>query len=122
MVTTVPIGPEVGLKLEMVGGPEVVPMVTVVLELLLLPAPVQIRVYVEVDVGDTTWVPEVALAPVQAPEALQAAALAEFQESVELLPEVIWAGEAEIETVGAGVPPPKSGGAVVDAVKLVLPD
>ena len=86
MVTTVPIGPEVGLKLEMVGGPEVVPMVTVVLELLLLPAPVQIRVYVEVDVGDTTWVPEVALAPVQAPEALQAAALAEFQESVELLP------------------------------------
>jgi hypothetical protein len=43
IVTWVPIGPEVGEKLLMVGGPEVVPTVTVALALAVPPDPVQDR-------------------------------------------------------------------------------
>ena len=47
--------------------------------------------------------PEVALVPDQAPDAVQAVALAEDQVRVEAVPEVIEVGLAEMETVGAGV-------------------
>ncbi len=47
------------------------------------PVPVQVKVYVEVTVGVTTCVPDVALVPDQAPEAMQEVALVELQMSVE---------------------------------------
>ena len=49
------------------------------------------------------WLPLVALAPVQPPEAVQLVALVELQVSVEDAPFAIEAGAAEIVTVGAGV-------------------
>ena len=48
------------------------------------------------------WLPLVALAPVQPPEAVQLVALVELQVSVEDAPLAIEAGAAEIVTVGAG--------------------
>lgn len=104
MVTTVPIGPEVGVKLVMVGVP-VAPTVTVAEALALPPVPVQVRVYVEVEVRlPVDWEPEVALLPDQAPDALHDVALVELQVSVEAEPEDTDVGEAVKETVGV-VPP-----------------
>jgi hypothetical protein len=60
-------------------------------------------------VGETDWVPEVALLPVQAPEALQEEALVELQLRVELEPEVMEVGLAVRESVGVlGVPVSRS--------------
>jgi hypothetical protein len=47
-------------------------------------APVQVRVYVALAVGETTAVPEVGWVPPQAPVAVQAVAFVELQVSVEL--------------------------------------
>jgi len=57
-------------------------------------------------VGDTDWVPDVAVELVQplGVVAEQESALVELQESVELLPEVIDVGLAVRVTVGAGLP------------------
>lgn len=60
----------------------------------------------EVEVGETDWLPEVASEPLQAPEAVQEVALVLLQLRVLEEPLVIVEGEAEIETVGAGVPLP----------------
>jgi hypothetical protein len=51
-------------------------------------------------VGETDWVPEVALLPLQAPEAIQEVALVEDQLRVELEPEDIEVGLAVRESVG----------------------
>jgi len=67
--------------------------------------------------GLTLCVPEVALVPDQAPEAVQLVALVEDQVSVELDPLWIELGLAEIETVGAGV----AAVTVTAAEALVLP-
>jgi hypothetical protein len=56
------------------------------------------------EVGETDWVPLVALAPLQPLEAVHDVALVVDQVSVELEPEVIDEGEAEMVTTGAGVP------------------
>lgn len=60
----------------------------------------QLKVYVVVTVGETTWAPEVALVPVQPPDAVQEVALVEFQERVEELPGVTAVGLAERVMVG----------------------
>ena len=54
-------------------------------------------------VGDTVRVPLVAFVPVQPPEAVHEVALVEDQVTSETLPEVMLAGLAENDTVGAGV-------------------
>jgi hypothetical protein len=94
----------------MVSGGGAALTLTVALLLALPPEPLQDKLYVEVDVGLTLWLPEVALAPLQAPEALQEVALAELQDSVDEEPEVIEEGLAERETVGGGGVPLDDGG------------
>jgi len=54
-------------------------------------------------VGDATRVPLVALVPLHPPEAVHEVALVEDQVTVELLPDVMLVGFAEIVTVGSGV-------------------
>ena len=54
-------------------------------------------------VGDAAKVPLVALAPLHPPEAVHEVALVEDQVTVELLPDVMLAGLAEIVTVGGGI-------------------
>jgi len=61
--------------------------------------------------GHAAKVPLVGFAPLHPPEAVQAVALVEDQVTVELLPDVMLAGLAEIVTVGggggAGILPPE---------------
>ena len=57
-------------------------------------------------VGDTASVPLVALVPVQPPPAVQEVALDEDQVTVEILPELMLVGLAEIDTVGSAALPP----------------
>jgi len=64
------------------------------------PVPAQDSVYVVVAVGDTTWVPLVASAPVQPPDAVHEVALVLDQVSVEVLPESMVVGLAVNVTVG----------------------
>jgi hypothetical protein len=85
------------------GGGVLVVTVTVVLALLLPPAPLQERLKVELEFIEITCVPLVALAPLQAPLAVQVVALVELQLIVELDPALMVVGLAEIETVGAGL-------------------
>lgn len=54
-------------------------------------------------VGDTDCVPPVALLPLHPPDAVHDVALVELQLIVEDCPEVMEAGEAEIETTGVGM-------------------
>jgi hypothetical protein len=54
-------------------------------------------------VGDAAKVPLVALVPLHPPEAVHEVALVEDQVTVELLPDVMLAGLAEIVTVGGGI-------------------
>jgi hypothetical protein len=60
---------------------------------------------VEVEVGETDWLPEVVFDPLQAPDAVHEVALVEDQVRVDELPDVMDVGLAEMETVVAGVPP-----------------
>jgi DNA-binding phage protein len=57
-----------------------------------------------VELGDTDWEPEVALLPLQPLLAVQLVALVEDQVIVELWPEVIEEGAAEMVTAGTGGP------------------
>lgn len=67
------------------------------------PAPVQLRVNVEEAFRlPVDWLPEVALAPLQLPPAVQEVALVELQFRVEPEPEAIELGLADMEIVGAG--------------------
>lgn len=78
-------------------------MVTVAELAAVPPEPVQLRVKVELAVKlPVLWEPEVALLPLQLPEAVQEVALAELQVKVEALPEVNEVGLAVMVTVGAG--------------------
>ena len=54
-------------------------------------------------VGDAAKVPLVAFAPLHPPEPVHEVALVEDQVTVELLPDVMLAGLAEIVTVGGGI-------------------
>jgi hypothetical protein len=85
------------------GGGVAVVTVTVVLALAAPPAPVQERLKVLLEFIEITWVPLVALVPLQAPLAVQVVALVELQLIVELDPALMVVGLAEIETVGAGL-------------------
>ena len=76
------------------------------------PEPVQEILYIDVAVGVTVWEPEVALVPLQAPEAEQEVALVLLQERVLDDPEVIEVGLAVRETVGV------VGGGVVEKPML----
>ena len=62
-------------------------------------------------VGDATRVPLIALVPLHPPEAVHAVASVEDQVTVEILPDVMLVGLAEIVTVGggggAGILPPE---------------
>jgi hypothetical protein len=55
---------------------------------------------VEVVVGETTWLPDVALDPLQAFEAVQDVALVEVQDRVEEPPLLMVVGLAFMSTVG----------------------
>ena len=75
--------------------------VTVVEALAEPPLPLQVKLKIAVVVRlPVLWEPEIALAPLQAPEAVQDVALVEDQDRLEALPEVTAVGLAEIETVG----------------------
>jgi hypothetical protein len=54
-------------------------------------------------VGDATKVPLVVFVPLHPPEAVHAVALVEDQVTVEILPDAMLVGLAEIATVGDGV-------------------
>ena len=54
-------------------------------------------------VGDAARVPLVAFVPLHPPEAVHEVALVEDQVTVEILPDVMLVGLAEIVTVGGGV-------------------
>jgi len=69
-----------------------------------LPLPVHVKVYVEVTVGLTTCVPDVAFVLDQAPEAVQEVTFVEDQVSVADPPEITDVGLAERVTVGAITP------------------
>lgn len=70
---------------------------------MLPPTPVQVSEYLPVPVSAPVgWVPEVALAPDQLPDALHAVAFVEDQVSVAASPLVIAAGLATSDTVGCG--------------------
>jgi len=67
------------------------------------PVPVQARVYVLVAVNAAVnTVPEVALLPDHAPEAVHEVASVELHVSVAVLPEVTVLGDADSLTVGSG--------------------
>ena len=67
------------------------------------PEPVQAIVYVAVVVRlDNTCDPDIALAPLQPPEAVQVVALVELQVSVEEFPDITDAGLAAKVMTGAG--------------------
>jgi hypothetical protein len=58
-------------------------------------------------VGDAARVPLVAFVPLHPPEAVHEVALVEDQVTVELLPDVMLVGLAEIVTAGGGILPPE---------------
>jgi len=60
-----------------------------------------------VPVGDAARVPLVAFAPLHPPAAVHEVALVEDQVTVEILPDVMLVGLAEIVTVGGGILPPE---------------
>ena len=70
---------------------------------MLPPAPVQRRVYVLVDVGETDSEPLVALIPDHDPEAVQDVAFVLLQVNADDCPFVIAEGLAERETVGVRI-------------------
>jgi hypothetical protein len=83
------------------GGGGAAVTVTVADALALPPVPVQVRVKLLVAVSaPVDWLPEVALAPDQPPEAVQEVALVEDQVSVEAPPLVTDVGLATSDTVG----------------------
>jgi len=90
-----------------VGSAEEAVTVTVADWLVEPPAPVQVSEYVAVVVRlPVLCEPEVACVPDQAPEAVHEVALVEVQLRVEVPPEIIEIGLADIVTVGAGVGDP----------------
>ena len=94
--------PFVRVKLKAVGAVTL----TVVDWLVVLPAPVQERVKVELVVRlPVDPEPEVDLFPDHAPDAVQEVALVEYHVRVDAVPDVIEVGLAVRETVGAGVTP-----------------
>jgi hypothetical protein len=93
--------------------------VTVAEALVVPPAPVQLNVYVEVEVGDTLSELEVLLVPLQAPDAVQEVALVEDQVRVDDEPDVMEVGKAESETVGDAAVTVTVALAVMDPVALV---
>ena len=96
-----------------VGGGVTLLTVTVALVLAVPPAPVQAKEYAEVTVRlPVGLVPEVLLAPLQAPEAVQEVALVLLQDRLLLAPLFIVVGLALKETVGGLVP--------VDTFRVVL--
>ena len=70
------------------------------------PVPVQVRVYVALLVGETLWLPEVDLLPLQEPEAVQEVALVALQMRTEDSLKLMVVGVAEKFKVGAGVDEP----------------
>jgi len=76
------------------------PTVTATLWFAAPPVPVHTIEYVVLAVGDTDWVPEIALVPVQPLLAVHVVALVEDQVRVEDAPEVMVDGVAVIERVG----------------------
>ena len=71
-------------------------------------------------VGDTARVPLVACAPVQPPAAVHEVAFVEDQVTVEIVPEVILVGLAEIATVGGGAVGEGLAGPVLPTSKSML--
>jgi hypothetical protein len=100
-----PLATELGFAESVTVGAGVVPvMLTWAEPLPVPPAPVQLRLNVLVVVkAPVDWVPETALLPDQAPDAVQDVALVEDQVSVEDPPLATEVGFAETDTVGAGV-------------------
>jgi hypothetical protein len=78
-------------------------MVTVVFCAAVPPLPVQVRVYVVFEVGETDWVPDVVFVPVHPPLAVQLVLFVLLQVSVEDWFVVILDGAAVRVTVGVGI-------------------
>ena len=81
-------------------GTDAVFTVTTALALALPPLPVQVRAYVVVAVGETASDPLVACVPFQPLLAVQEVSFVLLQVRLELDPEAMVVGLAEIETVG----------------------
>jgi hypothetical protein len=97
--------------------------VTDVVALLMPPAPVQDNIKLAVAVSAAVGLlPFVGTAPLQAPEAVHDVAFVELQLIVEVPPEVMLAGEALSEIVGAAVAPdpPPQATSVCNAAMLKL--
>jgi hypothetical protein len=113
-VAALPLVRLIGFALSATTGAVAVPVVTVtvVVALLMPPAPVQDSAKLAVAVrAPVDFVPLVATVPLQAPEAVHEVALVEFQVMLEVPPEVMLAGEALSEIVGTAValdPPPQA--------------
>jgi hypothetical protein len=99
-----PVATLVGFAVNVAVGAGLAVTVTVAaLAVLVPPEPVQVSEYVvSVVKAPVLWLPPVASAPVQPPEALQEVALAELQVSVAVPPLVTVVGDAVIDAVGAG--------------------
>jgi hypothetical protein len=108
-VEAAPLSMVVGLAASVAVGTGAT--VTVTDAVLVPPAPVQVNEYEVVAVRALVlWVPLVASAPVQPPEAVQAVALVELHVSVDAPPSATLIGTAVIETLGfetgGGLSPP----------------
>ena len=102
-VEDAPLATEVGFAVSDTVGSGPLATVTVAEALAVPPDPVQARTNVlDVINAPLDWLPEVALLPDQAPEAVQEVALVEDQVSVEDAPFAIEVGFAVRDTVGGG--------------------
>jgi hypothetical protein len=86
-----------------VGAGLAVTVTAAAVAVLVPPAPVQVSEYaVSVVKAPVLWLPPVANAPVQPPEALQDAAFVELQVSIAAPPLLTLVGDADSDAVGAG--------------------
>jgi hypothetical protein len=103
-VELAPLAIGVGLAVRVAVGTGLAVTVTAAaVAVLVPPAPVQVSEYVvSVVKAPVLWLPPVANAPVQPPEALQDVAFVELQVSIAAPPLLTAVGDADIDAVGAG--------------------
>ena len=99
-----PLATLVGLAVNVAVGTGLAVTVTAAaVAVLVPPAPVQLSEYVvSVVKAPVLWLPPVANAPVQPPEALQDVVFVELQVSIAAPPLLTMVGDADIDAVGAG--------------------
>jgi len=99
-----PLGMLVGFAVNVAVGTGLAVTVTVAAAAVLVPPePIQVSEYVvSVVKAPVLWLPLVAIAPVQPPEALQDVASVELQVNIAASPRLTVIGDAVIDAVGAG--------------------